>query len=421
MSPMLSALLALLGLQPASAEASRQALNRCSDAARTMRTAPSRRYEGKDVGPLEAKPAFEHLKQVVESWKRAQAQLQQVPAGELDWKDPRLEDCRKELGLWQSYIAELNGKIKGAAAGAQSLEPFLAEVKPYEHEFFVMAALHFEPGAQVFGGRGDDYPAKVKDAMEKVAGICEAKMPEAGANAPQMPDKAPGMQYERVARVAIPKPLAKSAEAWCWLAKNRAALLGQAAASRDVHVEGYGNVQFVLPRLIKEISAQRPGMDVWVASMLLNPQAYFDKLKAARAASDASLGATSDSGSPQIEGWLKELHAKVDQIAPQVKLPSSAARDSTLEAAGIKSLKRIYPQAEVVASQMDAPGWTIVKNELGIPLNRYRSGILAFKAPNWKWCQHRHFNWVETYSGGGAYEPPGAAGIVEGTRFAACP
>lgn len=412
--------LALAAVEGAEA-ATRMAMNRCSDAARTVRSAGRKHYEGKEVGPLDVQAATAHYNSVGGYFLRANAQLAQVPEGELDWKDPALKECHEELVAWKVYLAELKTKIQGAGAGAAVLGPFLAEVKPFERALFTLAAAHLDPAADVFNGRKPEEVRQIADDMAKVEKLCGEKFPAAGKS-PPAPPASSGGQYQRVAGVAIPASFSQSADNWCWIAAHRSELIARGAGNRSVHVEGYGNVQLVLPELLKKYSAQNPGMDPWVAAMLLDPKDYFDKLRKAQSADDAASGVGSgakDGGA--VSGWLKELQAKVDAAAPQVKFPPAGGRDAALESAAAKALSRIYPDAKVAASHMDAAGWTIEKNGLGIPLSRFRSGQIAFSVPGSKWCMQRGFNWVETYSGAGNYEPPGGASILGGTRFLACP
>jgi len=413
----LTTLLALAG--PAGA-ASRQAKNRCMDAAKILRS--KKHYLGKEISPLEAKNAMTHAKQVVGSWKQAQAIMAQVPKGELDWKDPELKDCAGEILAHKNYMQELVGKLNAANAGASTLMPFLNEVKPYENSLYTLAGAHFSPATDVFNGRPPAEIRKYQEDMAAVEKICDEKMPDAGSTTPVMPTSGPGQQYRRVVGFAIPDSFSKHADNWCWIAKNRKKLLDKAAGSRHTVVDGYGNVGMVLPMTLKDLSVENPGMDTWVASMLLDPNKYFDKLQKARDADNAAMGTEPVAADNSVvEGWLKELQAKVDATAPQGKFPSAKGHDSTIESSAAKAVKRIYPEAKVVASHMDAAGWTIEKNGLGIPLNRYRSGQLAFSLPGSKWCLHRTFNWVEAYSGAGNYEPPDGASILPSTRFLACP
>ncbi len=417
----LCALVLSLAAAEATEAATRMAQNRCGDAARTVRSAGRKHYEGKEVSPLEVKAAIAHYNSVGDYFLRANAQLGQVPKGELDWTDPQLKECHDELVAWKDYLAELKTKIQGAGAGAAVLGPFLAEVKPYERGLFTLAAAHFDPAADVFNGRKPEEVRALADDMAKVEKLCGEKFPDAGKN-PPAPPASSGGQYQRVGGVAIPASFSQSADNWCWIARNRAELLGRAAGNRSVHVEGYGNVPLVLPELLKKYSAQRPAMDPWVAAMLLDPKDYFDKLAKAQAADNAASGVGSgakDGGA--VGGWLKELQAKVDAAAPQVKFPAGGGRDAALEKAAAKAVARIYPEAKVAAATMDAAGWTIEKNGLGIPLSRYRSGQIAFSLPGSKWCMQRTFNWVEIYSGAGNYEPPGGASILGASIFLACP
>ena len=339
--------LALAAAQAAEAAeaASRMAQNRCSDAVRIMRSAGRKNYEGKEVGPLETKAAVAHYNNVGDYFLRANAQLKQVPEGELNWKDPQLKECHDDLVAWKNYLAELKSKVQGAGAGAAVLGPFLAEVKPFERSLFTLAAAHLDPAADVFNARKPEDIRAISDDMAKVEKLCGEKFPNAGKNPPTPAASSPGGQYQRVAGVAIPASFSQSADNWCWVARNRADLIGRGAGNRNVHVEGYGAVEIVLPMLLKKYSAQNPGMDTWVAAMLINPKDYFDKRAKAQAAENAASGVASAKGGGAVEGWLKELQAKVDEAAPQVKLPPAGGRDSGLEKAAAKALAGIYPEA----------------------------------------------------------------------------
>jgi hypothetical protein len=400
--------------------ASRIAKNRCGDAARALNGRML--YAGKSISPQEMKDAADHAKRMMGSWKQAQSLLAQIPESERNWKDPELNECVAKIQTWKNYLAELGGKLKGASAGASSLAPFLKEVKRYERSLYTLAAAHFSPATDVFNGRPPEETRKYQEDMAAVEALCDEKFPDAGKDRPVMPTPQPGQQYQRIAGVSIPNSFSQDADNWCWIAKNRKELMNRAAGSQHTVVEGYGNVKMVLPMTLKTFSAQNPGLETWIAAMLLDPKAYFDKLQKARAADNAAQGtepAAADNSA--VEDMLRQLQAKVDAAAPSGKLPKAGAHDSAIENSAAKAMKSIYPESKVVVTQMDAPGWAIEKNALGVPLTRYRSGQLAFSLPNSKWCLHRVFNWVETYSGGGNYEPPSGASILPSTRFIACP
>ena len=83
--------------------------------------------------------------------------------------------------------------------------------------------------------------------------------------------------------------------------------------------------------LLKKYSVQNPGMDTWVASMLVDPKDYFDKRAKAQAAENAASGVGSAKGGGAVEGWLKELQAKVDEVAPRSAFPPAGGRDAGME------------------------------------------------------------------------------------------
>lgn len=403
--------------------ATRPAKNKCNDAIRVLPSEQSRRYKGKDIGPTEAKDALRHYNQMLNDFKRTQEILAQVPKEDLDWKDPELKECYEKIMSLRSYVYELKPKVQAALAGSSDLEPFLAEVKPYKNSFMRMLAAHLMPSKNIFNGMKPEAAGQMRDEMAKVAELCSEKMPEAGGSAPvEAESYPPGTQYEPGPGVSFPKTLVHNADTWCWVAKNRDQLLSSAAGNAKVIVEGYGDGEALIPHMLKGFSADNAGMETWVASMLLDPAGYFAKADKASAAAAAKMGVASAGGNhAKLGALLKELQAKVDETAPQVKFRGGSAHDAAMEKDAIKQLKAIYPEAKIAATGMHADGWTITKNGLGVPLTRYRSGSLAFTLPGSKWCLQREFNWVETYSGGGSYEPPSKTSVLSGTQFLACP
>ena len=413
------ALAALLLGAGESLAATRLAKNRCSDAARIINSMGKLTYKGKDIRPDEAKLVAAHYNKVIGRISDAQAKLREIPKEDLDLKDPDMKECAQYLAIAIGYARELKEKIGGATAGA----PLLEEFQQYKASFLKLAAAHFNPTKDVFNSLKPEQVHQANEDMAKVAETCAAKLPDAGNTEPKEPEHyPPGMQWEGFAGNHVPAIFFKDVENWCWIAKNRERLTAAAAGNKKVQVEGYGAVETVLPMLINGFSAENAGMDSWVAKMLMDPSDYFAKLDKASAATAAGYGTGSaGAGHAGTEGLLKELQAKVDEFAPAVKFNGGSAHAADIEKDAAVQLKTIYHDAEVVASGMHSGAWSINKNELGVPLSRYRSGSMAFKLPGSKWCLERDFSWSETYSGGGKYEPPEMTRIVPGTRFLACP
>lgn len=61
----------------------------------------------------------------------------------------------------------------------------------------------------------------------------------------------------------------------------------------------------------------------------------------------------------------------------------------------------------------------IEKNRLGIPLNRFRTGIALYRVPGAKWCQYREFTRVEAFDGTGYVRNDGFNLLA--IRYQKCP
>ena len=123
----------------------------------------------------------------------------------------------------------------------------------------------------------------------------------------------------------------------------------------------------------------------------LKDKAGFVKRRDALARSwNAAVGVAPREGSG-LAGQLDALQQKVDEVAAKLPAPSTGNHDAALEGQAKGALKKLYPDAVPRATLMQDTGWTVEKNALGVPQERYRLGYVVFKRAAFKACEQRSF------------------------------
>ena len=322
---------------------------------------------------------------------------------------------------YQDYVKLLKKKLEAAQAEGTTLGPFLAAVQPYTASFEILAGVHFEPDANVLANHD---VAQVKQRIADLAAvekICAEKAPDAGnvapsTDIPHTPGEAKGYG------VHLPDRFGHKADNWCWVAKNRNALLATAVGNRPVDAEGYGNFAIALDEFQKHYAPDHPDVEAWLSVVIVNPVDFLDKTDKAQAkwSKDLGLPPPTVKKSASLKAQIATMQQKVDEVAPQVEKPSGKEHAAALEAGAAKTLKGIYPGAKVVMSFMDAGGWTLIKTRAGLPKERFRSGQIVFSVPGSKWCQQRAFSDTEAWTGGDSFAPSAGVNVLGATRFLAC-
>ena len=398
--------------------ASRTALNRCSDAVTILRQQGAMTYKSEPVNPLQLDKAKAHLAQVQESMGRAMAQLKQIPRGEFDKADPELKDCWETFSGWGEYMDALKAKVKEAGEAGATLKPFLQRVKPHQDAMLRLAAVAVNPAADVLG------QATPEQAKGMLAGLAEVEQACAGlgaevGNAPLDDAHKPGGTELRVANVSFHDGFTERPNNWCHVAKRRGELMTAAAGNRYVAVEGFGNYVMELPAVLARLSVERPDLDQWMADALKDKAGFVKRRDALARSWNAAVGVAPREGSG-LAGQLDALQQKVDEVAAKSPAPSTGNHDPALEGQAKGALKKLYPDAVPRATMMQDTGWTVEKNALGIPQERYRLGYVLLKRAAFKACEQRSFVYREPHQGGGTFAP-GQAVIQAQVRFVTCP
>lgn len=118
-----------------------------------------------------------------------------------------------------------------------------------------------------------------------------------------------------------------------------------------------------------------------------------------------------------LDKKLDELWQKVDENAPKYSFPDLSYHDEKAENIAKKQLKGVE---KVLKTAMLYPDYSISKNDLGVPLSRYHTGVILYKMPGDKWCRYREFTYSEQYAGGGTYAPSSTVKFSEAIRFQKC-
>lgn len=399
------------------AAATNAAKNRCSDAVRILRQQGSQPYKKQDVDPLKVEGAKAHLAQVLESFERAKGQIKQIPEGQFDKADPELKECWDTLRDWGDYIMLVQLKMKQAAEQGSTLAPFLEAVKPHRHALLTMAAVAVDPTADVLGQTPAPEAVKLLASLADVEKQCAAFGPEV-FDGPLELGHQPGGTEQRVGNVVFHGTFTNHAKNWCHVAKRRLELMTKAAGNRFVLVEGYGNYRLVLTEAVEKTSASHPDLDAWVVEMLKDKAGFLKKRDATAAAWNSAVGVKPEATSG-VGAQLDALQQKIDEAAAQLPLPKGDHHDAALEGQAKAALKKLFADAQPKGAYMDAAGWTINQNALGVPLDRFRSGHLVFKRPAFKWCEERMFSYDEPHQGGGRYAK-GEVKILSAVRFVSC-
>lgn len=423
MKAVLTAVLLVLGLawSLGSAEAAtNQARNRCFDAIRILRSNPSMRDVSVPLDPLTVENASRHWDQVIDGWNRASAQINLIPKAELDEKDPELAECFTEVRKWGAYIKALDGRIKEAHARAKTVVPFLAAVKPMQASLWPLVAVHY--------GQGDvtsnSSPAKAGAMMEvlgKIEGTCTQMVPTAGATMPALRNAGAGA-VRNTGGIAIPASFEDDPDVWCFVAKNRKALITTALSERSFHVPGFGNHARDFPSTLTSLGEGRTGMAVWVAMVLADPApfkaAMLSEIKAWYTAVGVDVPAAPIA---KMEATLVALRTAAEAAFPAARFDDTKLHDKRIEAIGRATIKKHEPSSKILASAMDQKDFTISKNRFDLPTDRFRSGHVLMKRPKAPWCEERTFSYVETYQGGGKFARSTTGSVTEGTRLVRCP
>lgn len=396
--------------------ATNTARNRCSDAVRILRSSPTRIDVSVAMDPLTVDGAVRHWNQVIDSWNRASQQINQIPKADLDESDPDLAECFATVRSWAEYVKALDARIKEAQQAAKTVVPFLASVKPQRDALWPLLLAHYADGDVLVNKKASDAHA-IMDGLAKVEAACTASLPDAGAAMPALTTYT-GSVYH-VGRVEVPSNFEQRADVWCYVAKHRDELMAKALEHKTYSAPGYGAYGILFPEALEHFAKGNTGLMVWVAIVMAKPEPFMTALvgeaKAWYAAAGLPMPATPFADVRAQLAAMREAGAKAAaEVAFEAKF-----HDSSLEAKGRAAVKKAEPSSKILASAVDAAGYSMGRDSSDMP-ERYRSGRVLIQRPSATWCEERTFTYVEMYQGGGNFQR-GTAELTEATRLVRCP
>lgn len=113
------------------------------------------------------------------------------------------------------------------------------------------------------------------------------------------------------------------------------------------------------------------------------------------------------SRSERVKEFREKLDAAINKNAPRFSFPINGTHDAAIEAKVRKQMQA--KGATVICTAMDRNSWQIVKNNIGIPLRRNKTGWVLYKLPGEKWARLSTFFYNESYAGGGRYSSSAGA------------
>ncbi|MSP63445.1 MAG: hypothetical protein EXR72_24495 [Myxococcales bacterium] len=334
---------------------------------------------------------------------RAERELNSIAPADRDL--PSVQALTRRAEELKAFQVELKQAIEGAAAAAGALDgryrEFREETKRFAPPVSLYRDAHKSPDAYArVSAKG--LAASMKELGELDA-LCKAKYADLPHN-------------ERLSF-----QLAIDPATWCGIADRRKEL-GERSAKRLVEAE----VAKWVAAIEKDRALLEPtgglidlrGLTSLVASE--REAARAELAQFCKAILDAvQLPMAADLLAP-LDPKLAALYAEIDRLAPTYTFPSGLSHDAGIEGAAKKRLAGFTPGAQVLKTGMLRPDWSISKNGLGIPTDRFRSGAILFRAPGSKWCRSGEFTYLEPYAGGGKYQHSDRFTFTV-TRFLKCP
>lgn len=122
----------------------------------------------------------------------------------------------------------------------------------------------------------------------------------------------------------------------------------------------------------------------------------------------------------ELDAKLDALWRNIEAAAPNFAWPTDLKKDATIEAIAKKKMGGVAG-ITVLKTGMLKSEWGITKNGLGIPIRRYRTGVMLYRKTGEELCRYREFTYEEEYAGGGTYSKSEKVWFSEGMKLVKCP
>lgn len=402
--PRLSTQVVVLSIGLAASAASAQSLNtqrtlRNIDIALNLVISPAMK-----TGTIPPGKEFEAqvlVKDLKERLPRAHGEFDRIEAA--DKSLPSVVAMGKRLDELDQVLVKLGGSVgtqaKTSADAKERHFAFKAELKKYEPTVLRFGEMTKDHARDIIGNANPDTFKQWVAELKVVQAACTTKYA--------------GIQNHPTYSLGR---LAESPGDWC-----RIAAQSDSYAQRTVlnHVQSIALRRIeTLQELTKTPEKNNGFLTNWVVTAIGDPAGIKKALIQESAPWFAANGKEMPAGFfDPVDKVVADAMAALDTSAAKWPYPDDKFHDARIEgivrgqmAAGVK----------VTKTSMIAGDWSISKNSLGVITDRYRSGHILFRMPALKWCSLREFTYLESYAGGGRYQPAGSATLSEAVRFQSC-
>lgn len=327
-----------------------------------------------------------------------------------DSREPEVRAAQQKLAELERYAESLKGNLQ---AGGQSNEQLDKQVYQFEAEYLrnmltnralPLYILTKDPSASVHLGQDPALYQEMAGYLAQMDQACKGK-------------------YAAIAQLPHPNPAVQQGapEVWCKLAANREAMLRKSATNAaGGDLNGIANHMKQMTAKLEanegflENEIQMVRRALWQREDLLKElSARYQPLFRATGVTDPSAIMA------PLQPAMDALMAEAQRLAPRWKFPAAGPHDAYPESLAKQQLAKEYPGTTLRASVMQDPVFKIVKNRLGIPLERYKDGFILYKASNESLCRQQSFTYLEKFDGTGYQRPAGVR--LNRIRYINCP
>jgi len=342
--------------------------------------------------------ARQHLDQVERAIGECNGQLRLLIR---DSREPEVRAAQAKLADLERYAESLKGNLK---AGGQSNQQLDKQVYAFEAEYLrnmltnralPLYELTKNPDAPTHLGQDPGLYREMAGYLGQMDQGCKGK-------------------YATIAGMGHPNPAVQQGapQVWCKLAANRDEMLRKSATNAAA-----GDLAGIAQHM-KEMTAKLESNEGFlenevqmVRRALWQREALLKELSTRYQPLFAAVGVTDTSAiMAPLQPSMDALMAEAQRLAPRWKFPVSGPHDAYPESLAKQQLAKEYPGATLKASVMQDPVFKIVKNRLGIPLERYKDGFILYKASSESLCRQQSFTYLEKFDGAG-YQRPAGVGL----------
>lgn len=377
---LLCSVLAVCLLAPALAlaqsAATKRAVRNIGSAFNNLQLVPAFR-EGPVAGPQQ-QSARNLLRDLDSALGRAKREYEGIPAEERGTAE--VVELARRMAELEAFRADVNRNLEGGAAASAGQDArfraFRDETRAYAGAVRLLRD----------GARGSpDQIAAAAQQLAQLDALCRAKYPGISDD--------PKLSFA----------LAIEPGTWCATAAGRDAIANGASANA---------VSGTLEKWVKRVDeATRklsgnqgllPGGEDPLSVLLRDREAGKAMLtRNLKPSMDAAGQTITPAFFAPLDQKLDAFAAEVDRLAATYSFPE-VFHDGALESGATKRLASIT-KGKVLRIGLSYSAWSVSKNALGVPLERYRTGVAVTKTPGAKWCEQREFTKHETYTGGGQF------------------